>query len=151
MKKDLNAKNFFESEERVADLVNGIGCGGQQCVSPEDIQPLDTQVLFGKLHLRDLFSSNSIPGKTRDAVKKVIFGVQCMVIGVENQETIDYSMVLRNMVYDAGEYERQAAKIRRSIRKYPRFSEMEEDAFDMAAGYAGDNEMLKMKDRYRKG
>ena len=120
MKKDLNSKNFFDSEERIADLVNGLGCGGRQSVSADDIQPMDTQIFFGKRHLHDLFSSNGISGKSRDIVKKIVLGIRCMVIGIENQETIDYSIVLRNLVYDAGEYERQAAKIRRSVRKHGR-------------------------------
>ena len=41
------------------------------------------------------------------------------VIGIENQEKIDYAMALRNLSYDAGEYEKQAAAIRRLVRKNP--------------------------------
>lgn len=39
------------------------------------------------------------------------------IIGIENQELIDYSIPLRNMTYDVGEYEKQAAKLRKAIRK----------------------------------
>ena len=96
MKKDLNAKTFFDSEERLADLVNGLGCDGRQAVRPEDIKPMDTQIFFGKRHIKDLFSSNRIPGKTRDVVKKAVFGMQCMVIGVENQETLRvWSLIIK--------------------------------------------------------
>lgn len=39
------------------------------------------------------------------------------IIGIENQEKIDYALVLRAMGYDVGEYERQAAAIRKKVRK----------------------------------
>lgn len=39
------------------------------------------------------------------------------IIGIENQETIDYSIALRNMAYDVGEYEKQAVVIRREVRR----------------------------------
>lgn len=38
-------------------------------------------------------------------------------MGIENQEMIDYSFPLRNMSYDVGAYEKQAAKIRKEVRK----------------------------------
>lgn len=37
------------------------------------------------------------------------------IIGIENQEMFDYSIPLRNMSYDVGGYEKQAAKIRRAV------------------------------------
>ena len=50
-------------------------------------------------------------------LRKAAFGVNFAIIGIENQETIDYAMPLRSMVYDAGEYEKQAAIIRKEVRK----------------------------------
>lgn len=44
-------------------------------------------------------------------------GVGFIVIGVENQDETNYLMPLRNMSYDTAEYERQAADIRKQVRK----------------------------------
>lgn len=54
---------------------------------------------------------------TRDMVRKVAFGVSFAIVGLENQEVVDYFMPLRCMVYDAGEYEKQAGRIRKMLRK----------------------------------
>lgn len=104
MKKDGSWRGFFEDPSRFADAVNGFGCNGEQVVTKEDIKDADTR----------LFRS----GKERDIVRKVIRGVNYLIIGIEPQETVDYSLPLRNMVYDTSEYERQAAKIRKEVREH---------------------------------
>ena len=114
LRKDLNAKSFFESNERFADLLNGLGGGG--LVRPEDIREHDSQTFVRASHFHGLFNGSSKAAGARDVVRKVVSGTDFMVVGIENQETVDYSMVLRNMGYDAGEYDRQAAKIRREVR-----------------------------------
>src|SRR5699024_1137731 len=52
-----------------------------------------------------------------DLVRKTAFGVNFGILGLENQEEMDYGLPLRNMSYECGEYERQAAAIRRAVRK----------------------------------
>lgn len=44
----------------------------------------------------------------RDLVRKTPFGVNFAIVGIENQEEIDYALPLRVLCYDAGEYEKQA-------------------------------------------
>lgn len=101
MAKDIGWKGYFADNDRYADIINGIGCGGRQIIAGADLHDLNTQD----------------KAKMRDMLKKAAFGVNFAIIGIENQESIDYSMPLRNMLYDAGEYEKQAAKIRREVRK----------------------------------
>ncbi len=60
---------------------------------------------------------NGSKTKNQEMVRKIAMGMNFAVVGIENQDEIDYSMVLRNMVYDADEYERQAARIRKEVRK----------------------------------
>ncbi len=55
--------------------------------------------------------------KIRDLIRKVAFGVNFAIIGVENQESLDYSIPIRSMAYDVGTYEMQASKIRKELRK----------------------------------
>ena len=55
--------------------------------------------------------------KYRDLVRKAAFGVNFAIIGIENQEYVDYTFPVRNMTYDAGEYEKQIAKMRKKMRE----------------------------------
>lgn len=104
MVKDVGWKDFFSDDSRYADIINGIGCGGEQIVTEDDLQEADTQVGL----------------KYRDYIRKVAFGINFAIVGIENQEEIDYSLPIRNMTYDAAVYEKQAAVIRREVRKEPK-------------------------------
>lgn len=101
MAQDIEWKGYLADNDRYADIINGVVCGGKQIITGGDLYELDAQ---GK-------------NKARDILRKAAFGVNFAIIGIENQEIIDYSMPLRNMLYDAGEYEKQVAKIRKKVRK----------------------------------
>ena len=101
MGKDGGWKNYFNDNRRYADLINGIGCYGKQIVKETDIQEEDI----------------SAREKSRDMLRKVAFGTCFVIIGIENQEEKDYSLPLRNMFYDVTNYEKQASKIRKEVRK----------------------------------
>ena len=111
MKKDELLYAYLSDSSRYADLINGIGCRGAVEVHPEDITEADTRVMPDRAQAKGRGRA-----KGRDMLKKIAFGMNFAVIGVEDQETIDYSMVLRNLGYDAGYYERQAAVIRKEVR-----------------------------------
>lgn len=76
---------------------------------------MDTQTGIWQMTLEKRKRKWSI--RNRDIVRKTAFGINFAVIGIENQEIIDYALPLRNMAYDVGEYERQASKIRKKVRK----------------------------------
>lgn len=114
MEMDVCWKEYFRDDARYADVINGIGCGGLQLVKSEDLQEVDSQTILGRWY-RTLGKGEKI--RIRDMVRKVAFGVNFALVGIENQERVDYGMPLRCMVYDAGEYEKQASKIRRRLRK----------------------------------
>lgn len=118
MEHDLCAKEFYSDDERYADLINGIGCGGKQIVKKEDLQPLDTHAGIYKLRgFQRRWQGKRQRAGTRDLIRRTAFGMNFAVIGIENQEELDYALSLRTMSYDVREYEAQAAKIRRKIRK----------------------------------
>ena len=119
MGKDDGLKKFFSDDERYADAVNGLGFEGRQVVRKEDLYDLDTQTGIWRSPrlIRRKYGKKKRRIKYRDAVRKIAMGMNFVIIGIENQEDIDYSLVLRNLVYDADEYERQAAKIRREVRR----------------------------------
>ena len=101
MGKDGGWKRYFHDNRRCADLINGIGCNGEQIVKEVDLQDVDPT------------SSK----RSRDALRKVALGMNFLIIGIENQEEMDYELVLRNMLYDAYDYEKQLAKIQKEVRK----------------------------------
>lgn len=114
MEVDVCWKNFFQDDARYADVINGVGCAGQKLVTAEDLQEVDSQTIFGRLY-EGLGKGRRI--YVRDMARRVAFGVNFAIVGIENQELVDYAMPLRCMVYDAGEYEKQAGRIRRKLRK----------------------------------
>lgn len=119
MVKDIGWKAFLSDDERYADLINGIGCGGMQVVSRADLHEADTQTgFFQWLHfIRSLpVSAKRRKIRIRDAVRRTAFGMNFAIIGVENQDFIDYEIPLRSLSYDVGEYEKQLAGIRRQVR-----------------------------------
>ncbi len=48
MEMDVCWKEYFRDEARYADVINGLGCAGQQLVKGEDLQEADTQTLLGR-------------------------------------------------------------------------------------------------------
>ena len=101
MGKDGGWKKYFYDNRRYADLINGVGCQGEQIIKETDLQEVD--VTAGE--------------KRRDILRKTAFGTNFLILGIENQEEKDYSLPLRNMFYDVSNYEKQASKIRKEVRK----------------------------------
>lgn len=101
MKKDVRWEDFFAHNHRYADIINGIGCKGFQVVREEDLSEATTK-------------SGS---KNRDALRKVAFGANFALFGIENQDKLDYKLPIRAMAYDLKCYEKQAAEIRRKVRE----------------------------------
>lgn len=115
MEHNTIVNRYLSDNERYADLINGCEFGGEQIIAAEDLQDIDTQVnasMDGKEKRQDNRKT-----KYRDIIRKVAFGVNFMVVGIENQEEVHYLMPLRIMEYDVREYQRQAAKIRKKNRK----------------------------------
>lgn len=103
MEKDTSWKVFFARNDRYADIINGLGCGGSRIVRAEDLQEADSG--SGK--------------RSRDVLRKVALGMNFVLIGIESQDKVDYGMPFRNMVYDVGTYEKQMEAVRREVRKHP--------------------------------
>lgn len=100
-KKDKASWNYFQDEARVADIINMSCYGGKKTVKPEDVGDADSRNKNGE----------------RDLIRKTALGTRYALIGIENQETVDYSLPVRIMGYDYGDYKRQVDKIKRRNRK----------------------------------
>lgn len=117
MEKDLQKKGYFYAPERFADLINGLMCAGKEVISPSDLSDMDSQTGFFQGASGSRARNSKRKQRYRDLIRKAAFGVNFMVVGIENQEEVNYLMPLRAMTYDAAEYERQAAEIRRRVKK----------------------------------
>lgn len=111
--KDISLVRYFEDRERYADLINGFVFQGNQVVSEDDVQEMDSRVtgVFGKWNLRFLVQ------KYRDCVRRVIFGMGFVVMGIENQDRVHHGMPARIMMEDAANYDKQMCQIRRYHRR----------------------------------
>ena len=96
MNKDIIWKDYFGDNARSADIINGLGCDGIQVVSPNDLEEVDT----------------SEATRMRDMIRKTAFGANFALVGIENQETVDYGISLRMLSYDVSRYQKQSKKIK---------------------------------------
>ena len=93
MEKDIFLKRFFSDNERYADLINGIGCNGEQIICEDDLQELDSNSGIWNTYEKIVkYIKHNYGAKTRDILRKAAFGINFAVIGIENQEEIDYSI-----------------------------------------------------------
>ena len=79
----------------------------------KDVTWGDTDV-SGVIQLKDYKETLS---RTRDVIKKTAYGVEFVVLGIENQQHIHYAMPLRHMVYDAMSYLKEYQEITRKYKK----------------------------------
>ena len=77
-------------KEDGADAINGIIFSGKQVVSEADLSELDTRA--GK--------------KVRDLVRNTALGVNFAIVGIENQDEMDYEFPIRIMEYDVKRYKK---------------------------------------------
>lgn len=110
VKPDVLLKDFWRSNERFADLFNAVMFQGEEVLRAEELQEMDTDV-SGIIQLKDQAESLV---RIRDVVKKMAFGVEFVVFGIESQQNIHYAMPLRAMLYDGMGYLKEYQEITRS-------------------------------------
>lgn len=108
---------YLSDNERYADLINGCQFAGAQVVAATDLSDVDTQVNATVGTSISTRKQKAEKTKYRDLIRKVAFGVNFAVIGIESQEEVHYLMPLRTMEYDVKEYRRQAGIIRKKVRE----------------------------------
>lgn len=76
LERDLCSKEFYSDDERYADLINGVVCGGEQIVKKEDLQPLDTQSGFYKIRgFQRIWQGKGRQFRGRDLIRRTAFGM----------------------------------------------------------------------------
>ena len=106
-KKDITHKSFFENPEWFADLMNAAFFGGEEILAAGELLPED-----GALQKADETVTTE---RLRDVVKKQTKdGSTFAMYILENQSTVDYSMLIRIMVEESLTYDKQVKEIRRA-------------------------------------
>ena len=102
--KDLLEKTLEEHNDVFADIVNALGFGGEELVSPESLKPGPTASIY-----------EDPDGRKREQHRDVVkyctqSGVVLALFGLENQSGEDYDMVFRMMSYDGAAYKQQKGR-----------------------------------------
>lgn len=122
VKADTILKNFWKNNERFADLFNAELFDGEPVLKAEDLSEVDTDVSS----LLKFNSHAETVQKVLDVVKKIAYGVDFVIWGLESQQKIHYAMPLRHMIGDAFSYLKEYNEIAKGNRKDKNFSSSDE-------------------------
>lgn len=107
LRPDTILKNYWNNNDRFADLFNAVLFKGENVIKPETLQNEDTEM--SNIYEHEM-SVDSIQA-ARDVFKLVKqsdeLGVEFALLGIENQQSIHYAMPFRVMEYDAYVYKKQ--------------------------------------------
>ena len=123
--KDIITKKFISNNVYFADICNSFIYNGRQKVLPEQLHELDTQMFiytdYDKLDSKNTAVKQQHP-KERDIAKiissKADDTAAYLIVGIEHQSDIDYTMPVRAMQYDALQYDKQKQEIITEHRTY---------------------------------
>ena len=112
-KKDTVTKEYMSKPEYFADAFNYYLFNGKQIICVDDLQEKDPSEL-GMILKNE---KEEIVQKTRDILKECIImedqKYTYLLLGIENQSHIHYAMPVKNMIYDALNYEHQVSEKRK--------------------------------------
>ncbi len=102
--KDLVLKRVFNKNKYFVDIFNNYIFGGDSVIDPESLIDENPELIFDN-------NKDGLRNRTRDLFKKATYKtdgkIGYLLLGIENQTTIDPNMVLRVMEYDVLSYMRQ--------------------------------------------
>ncbi|MDO4339491.1 MAG: Rpn family recombination-promoting nuclease/putative transposase [Eubacteriales bacterium] len=110
---DAVSIEYFEDEERFADLLNGYLFHGRELVKAEDIQEKNRSVSLirknkGKMKAEVLM---------RDVMRQVNIQLKIVLVSLENQSDIHYAMPVRVLSGDGAAYHEQWRKLAKKHRR----------------------------------
>ncbi len=111
LKQDLTLKDYFKNCTYFADFINGVLYNGRQVISASDLELDDTDVsAVDEDNVTALERRRDIAMRYKEKGKEVI-------IGIENQSTVDRDMAIRILIYDAFKYNQQLKNKKKDNRK----------------------------------
>lgn len=107
-KTDELMKNLFKHKEIFADLFNATIFNGQQLIKPEKLTEINTENIHIEDSIQDKDNINSnITKRYRDLCMRQNDSILQIILGCEDQSEVDYSMLIRTMLYDSLKYTEQ--------------------------------------------
>ena len=110
---DVLTRQFFENNENFAAAVNGYLFRGRKVVSAEDVKELDVTETRVDKNGRLVKNTRDIAGRV---VVRRVNDICCVIIGIEDQQKIDYTMPLRCLRVDSMRYDQQLRRIKNEHR-----------------------------------
>ena len=103
LKKDTALKDHFKNKQNFADITNAALFKGRQVIQAENLHDYDTDMatIMSLLEIPVTFDRN------RDVIMKADLNGIYVLLAVENQSAVDYTMPLRVFIYDACAYNQQ--------------------------------------------
>ena len=117
-RKDEYQFTYLDDDFRFADQINGALFGGEQVVKAQELEPAETQVIY-----------TGTDGHRKAIADKARMwkGQELHIFAIENQNYVDYRMVLRTMLSESIGYHKQW---RQKKRDHERAKDLEDrDAF----------------------
>ncbi len=124
---------FFAHEENYADFWNGVLFRGRREIKPEELQQMNRE--YYTRRKRNEKNKRKTKELRRDIImKRCKQGNAEILLGMELMDTMDYTMPVRKMLYDAEEYQRQVATVIRQNRERAKRLEEETKAEEPPKG-----------------
>lgn len=125
-KQDIRLSEYFSDKERFSDIFNGVLFSGRQIINKNYLEAADSEIR--------VVSRKGIIKRLRD--KTMYYKRRCcmFVMVLENQRSIDYGMVIRNMVDESMEYDYQRRSYIKKHRKEKDFHNSSEYISGMNRG-----------------
>ena len=101
--KDLVLRTYLSDEKRFADLFNTYL--GEREIFPEFLRELES------VRIRKDEETQKVKRVEHDLLKIYEKKDKYCILGIQNQEKIDYQMIIRCMAYELEEYERQIREL----------------------------------------
>ena len=126
LKTDTVLKNYWNNNEQFADLFNAVLFGGEQVISPDELEDADTEESSILEHREYAESIKASRDSIKICKKSLTHGVELVMLGIESQEHIHYAMPMRVMGYDYGTYKKQYDS---NAKKYQKKEGMTDDEY----------------------
>lgn len=118
---DNETKAYMRENEIFADAFNFFLYDGAQKIQPGLLRELDTTELI-QLPETDEKQLSEVIQKYRDVLKSVVLmqdeKASYLLLGIENQTDVHYAMPVRNMLYDAMQYQKQISELAADRREH---------------------------------
>lgn len=111
--KDIISIDYFEDNERFADLINGYLFEGREIIRSEDFRESDSKVS----RIQKMTDGSNAQAVVRDVVKYLQVHLKIMMIILQNQSDIHYAMPVRIMNEEAAGYHKQWRRIAREHKR----------------------------------